>query len=335
MMTPITDTFQRPLRDLRISVTDRCNFRCVYCMPKEVFGTNYPFLKKEEQLTLEEWSRLVRVFASIGVQKVRITGGEPLLWSDLPSLISRIRHDTEIRDISLTTNGVFLPKMVKQLKNAGLNRVNISLDALDPNTFLKMNGGILNVHHVLDGIESAKDADLIVKVNMVVLKGVNEHEILPMASYFKDRGITLRFIEFMDVGNTNDWTEGKVMSTTDIFKTIHQSMPLKPLEASYFGEVAKRYQYVDSTAEVGFISSITNPFCTSCTRARISSDGQLYTCLFASKGVNMKEWLRSGISDEELSSRIKAVWEKRADQYSNERNRIDKKAKIEMSYIGG
>lgn len=336
-MARITDALSRPLHDLRISVTDRCNFRCTYCMPKEVFGDDYPFLPKSELLTFEEITRVARIFAHLGVRKLRITGGEPLLRKDLPILIQQLAVIPEINDIGMTTNAVLLSKYAEQLYDAGLRRLNISLDALDEDVFGKMNGRGVAPHIVLEQIDRAKELGFQLKVNMVVQKGVNDEEIIPMATYFKERGITLRFIEFMDVGNDNKWSFAKVVSKRDIYSQLAQHFKLEPLEANYFGEVAQRYRYKDNGAEVGFITSVSESFCSTCTRARLSSDGKLYTCLFATDGYDIRSLLRSHKSDEQILDYVSSVWTKRTDRYSDERTEAtaSAKRKINMSYIGG
>ena len=333
----VKDRLQRPIRDVRISVTDRCNFRCIYCMPSEIFDDDFPFLKQNELLSFEEMYRLISIFAKLGAEKVRITGGEPLLRKNLHEFIQMIHQIGGIKDIALTTNGVYLVREAKKLKEAGLHRVNVSLDALDEEIFRKMNGRGVPVAAVLKGIDAALDAGLAVKVNMVVKKGINDGQILPMAVFFKEKGIPLRFIEFMDVGNTNGWNYEHVVSKKEIYETIHREMPLEAVEPSYYGEVAKRYRYVGTNIEIGFIASVTESFCTSCTRARISADGKLYTCLFASKGFDLRRLLREGVSDGGIEETIKHIWESRSDRYSDERVQMSGKPrkKIEMSYIGG
>ncbi|WP_128893997.1 GTP 3',8-cyclase MoaA [Longirhabdus pacifica] len=333
----IVDKKNRPLQDLRISVTDRCNFRCPYCMPIEQFGMDYPFLEKDNILSFEELSRLTRIFAALGVNKIRITGGEPLLRKQLPMWIKEISQIEGIEDIALTTNASLLTKYVGQLKEANVNRLNISLDSLDSERFKKMNGVGFDVQSVLQAIDHASAAGFPIKINMVVKKGMNEQDILPMASYFKQKGHTLRFIEFMDVGNHNDWKLEHVLSSKQIVEMISGEMPLEPLEANYFGEVAKRYRYTDGSAEIGFISSVTNTFCDSCTRARISAEGYLYTCLFATSGHDLRSPLRDGASDEELMKCIKNIWNGRKDEYSALRSQQTNNSnkKIEMSHIGG
>jgi GTP 3',8-cyclase len=333
----IYDQLQRPLRDLRISVTDRCNFRCTYCMPAEIFDQDYAFMPREQLLTFEEIERLAKVFAKMGVKKIRLTGGEPLLRKDLPVLIRKLIDIDGIEDIGLTTNGVYLVKHAANLKAAGLQRVNVSLDALDEELFKKINGRGVSTKAVLKGIEAAREAGLGVKVNMVVKKGMNDQEIIPMITYFKDRDIPLRFIEFMDVGSTNGWNFDQVISKKEIYEMIHAVYPLEPVEPTYFGEVAKRYRYAGTNTEVGFITSVSESFCSSCTRARISAEGKLYTCLFATKGFDLRAVVRSGASDEEIVKTVTEVWNHRKDRYSDERTEETAKnrERIEMSYIGG
>ena len=336
-MEAIVDKFGRPIRDLRISVTDRCNFRCTYCMPKEIFGDNYAFLPKDALLTFEEISLLANIFANLGVKKLRLTGGEPLLRSELPDLVRKLTEIEGIDDIGLTTNGVLLGRYAKELYEAGLRRLNISLDAIDPFVFGEMNGRGTNPQIVLKNIELAKEMGFQMKVNMVVQKGVNEQEILPMAMHFKERGITLRFIEFMDVGNDNAWSFDKVVSKKEIYELLRSEFDLEPVDPDYFGEVAQRYRYKDNGVEVGFITSVSESFCSSCTRARLSSDGKLYTCLFASSGFDLRELIRSGKSEERIMEAVTSVWAQRTDRYSDERTEQTAKnrKKINMSYIGG
>ncbi|MEJ9113109.1 GTP 3',8-cyclase MoaA [Bacillus paramobilis] len=337
MQEMVTDFFGRPLQDLRISVIDRCNFRCTYCMPAEVFGPDYAFLKDEFLLTFDEIERLAKLFVSIGVRKIRLTGGEPLLRKDLTKLIARLVKIEGLVDIGLTTNAIHLTKQAKALKEAGLHRVNVSLDAIDDDVFKGINGRNINTKPVIKGIMAAKEAGLDVKVNMVVKKGMNDHQVLPMAAYFKEQGITLRFIEFMDVGSTNGWNFDQVVTKRELIEMIHSVYPLESAEANYFGEVAKRYRYVGTNVEVGFITSVSESFCSSCTRARISADGKFYTCLFATEGLDIRELLRGNLSDDELVSVIQDVWMNRKDRYSDERTEESAKnrPKIEMSYIGG
>ncbi|HWO96246.1 MAG TPA: GTP 3',8-cyclase MoaA [Bacillus sp. (in: firmicutes)] len=331
------DQLQRPLRDLRISVTDRCNFRCTYCMPAEIFGQDYAFMPREQLLTFEEIERLATIFANLGVKKIRLTGGEPLMRKDLPLLIEKLVAIEGIEDIGLTTNGVYLVKHSAALKAAGLQRVNVSLDALDDELFKKINGRGVSTKAVLNGIDAARKAGLEVKVNMVVKKGMNDHEIIPMVSYFKEKGITLRFIEFMDVGSTNGWNFEQVVSKKEIYEKINAVYPLEPVDPNYFGEVAKLYRYKGTNAEVGFITSVSESFCSSCTRARISAEGKLYTCLFATKGFDLKTLVRSKATDEDITKRVTEIWNNRKDRYSDERTEETAKnrKRIEMSYIGG
>ncbi|MCM3002453.1 GTP 3',8-cyclase MoaA [Priestia koreensis] len=333
----VRDAYNRSLHDLRISVIDQCNFRCSYCMPAEIFGKDYAFLKGEQLLTFDEIVRVATLFADMGVRKIRLTGGEPLLRKQLDELIRRLTKVDGIEDIALTTNGIFLPKYAEKLKEAGLSRVNISLDAIDEEMFKKMNGRGVGIHPVLKGIEAAEKAGLQIKMNMVVQKGVNDHQVLPMARFFKEKGITLRFIEFMDVGATNGWSMKDVLTKQEMLEMIGAEMPVKAVDPHYVGEVAKRYVYEDGSAEIGFISSISDAFCSDCSRARISADGQLYTCLFATKGHDVRSLLRDGHTDEELSEHLGMLWNKRDDRYSEERNpdKVSERSKIEMSYIGG
>ncbi|OIU68737.1 GTP 3',8-cyclase MoaA [Rossellomorea aquimaris] len=335
-MKNVLDTRRRPLRDLRISVTDRCNFRCSYCMPKEIFGADYPFMKQDEILSFEEIVRLAELFAEYGVEKIRLTGGEPLLRRDLPVLVKRLSAIDGIKYVTLTTNGVFLAKYAKALKEAGLCRVNVSLDSLDDEVFKKINNMNTSVSAVLKGIFSAIDTGLEVKVNMVVKKGLNDQEVLSMVRFFKEENITLRFIEYMDVGCTNGWNFKDVVSKKQLFDMIQEQYQLEPVKQDFFGEVAKRYRHKGTDTEIGFISSVTETFCGSCTRARLSTDGKLYTCLFASEGFDLRDMLRSGASDGELAAAIQSIWEKRDDRYSEVRTEESRKnRKIEMSYIGG
>ncbi|WP_339217789.1 GTP 3',8-cyclase MoaA [Ornithinibacillus sp. FSL M8-0202] len=337
MRMNITDKFGRPIQDLRISVTDRCNFRCTYCMPKEIFGKNYPFLPKSHLLTFEEIERLAKTFVKLGVKKIRITGGEPLLRRDLSNLIARLSAIEGLQDIGLTTNATLLEKMAVSLKAAGLKRVNVSLDALDNDVFQLINESGVSTNRVIQGMEKALQVGLDVKVNMVVKKGMNDQEIIPMAKFFKNKGISLRFIEFMDVGSTNGWDFSKVVTKREIYDQLTEHFDLEPVDPAYVGEVAKRYRYVGSNVEVGFITSVSESFCSTCTRARIAADGKVYTCLFAASGFDLKELIRSGATDEELEKQIIVIWQNRTDRYSDERTEESSrnKEKIEMSYIGG
>lgn len=333
----ITDTLQRPLRDLRISVTDRCNFRCTYCMPKEIFGDDYAFMPKSELLSFEEITRIARLFAAFGVKKIRLTGGEPLLRRDLPDLIRMLNDIEGVEDIGLTTNALLLKQHGQALYDAGLRRLNVSLDALSADTFGKMNGRGIGPERILDNITWAKSIGFHVKVNMVVQKGVNDHEVVPMAAYFKKQGITLRFIEFMDVGTDNGWSFKQVVTKKDMLTLLQETEQLEPVGADYFGEVAGRYRYKDADAEIGFITSVSESFCSTCTRARLSSEGKFYTCLFATEGFDLRSMLRNGATDEEMAGAVQAFWEKRRDRYSDERTEQTAKSrkKIGMSYIGG
>lgn len=333
----ISDKLNRPLRDLRISVTDRCNFRCTYCMPKEVFGDDYTFLPKNELLSFEEMTRLATIFVKFGVKKIRLTGGEPLLRKELPTFIGMLTKIDGLEDIALTTNGLLLKKQGEALYHAGLRRLNISLDALSKETFGKMNGRGIDPTSILENIEYAKNLGFNVKVNMVVQKGVNEQEILPMTAYFKEKVITLRFIEFMDVGNDNGWSFRQVVTKKEILSMLETHYKLTPVNADYFGEVAGRFRYHDSESEIGFITSVSESFCSTCTRARLSSDGKFYTCLFASTGYDIRKLLRENATNEELAIAIEQVWENRSDRYSDERTEqtARNRKKIGMSYIGG
>ncbi|SDI31829.1 cyclic pyranopterin monophosphate synthase subunit MoaA [Alteribacillus persepolensis] len=333
----IKDQYNRPLRDLRISVIDQCNFRCSYCMPKEIFGDDYPFMAESELLSFTEIVSLAAQCTKLGIEKVRITGGEPLMRRNIPQLVQKLSALNGIRDIGMTTNGVFLVKYAQALKEAGLMRVNVSLDALSQDIFQEMTGRTIKVGVVLRGIDAAIHAGLEVKVNMVVKKGVNDGEIKPLAEYCKKKGITLRFIEFMDVGQTNGWNFSKVVTKKEIYEKLQEIAPLVPVEKAYFGEVASRYRYDGTKTEVGFISSISETFCSSCTRARISADGKLFTCLFAERGYDLRELLRSNVSMEDIGQRIEDIWNKRTDRYSEDRTEETAKnrRKIEMSYIGG
>jgi len=331
-----TDTLGRPLHDLRISVTDRCNFRCVYCMPKEIYGKGYQFLPKEQLLTFEEIGRLVRIFASLGVGKIRLTGGEPLMRRGLEHLVADLATIPDL-DLTLTTNGSLLAQQASALKAAGLTRVTVSLDSLDDAVFKCMNDVEFPVARVLEGIDAAKAAGLApVKVNMVVRRGLNEDSIVPMARYFRERGDILRFIEYMDVGHTNGWKLDDVVPAREIVRRIDAELPLEPADPNYRGEVAERWRYRDGSGEIGVIASVTQPFCADCTRARLSAEGGLYTCLFATAGHDLRALLRGGATDEELRDAIDAVWHARADRYSDLRTAETAGLhKIEMSFIGG
>jgi GTP 3',8-cyclase len=338
MKSVTLDKLHRPLRDLRISVTDRCNFRCRYCMPEEIFGPDYSFLSNDKILSFDEIERITRIFVSLGVRKLRITGGEPLLRKNLPELIERLNKIGGVEDISLTTNGSLLKKFAADLYKAGLSRVTVSLDSLEEERFAYLNGNRSKVKTVLGGIQAAAEVGMKIKINMVVQKGKNEQDIIQMAQYFKENKHILRFIEYMDVGNFNGWKLDEVISKQEILETIHKVMPLEQIEANYPGEVATRYRYIDNDEEIGIISSVTDSFCSSCTRARISAEGKLYTCLFASKGKDLRELLRSGQTDEGITDVIRDIWNNRSNRYSDERLRNTNKKtlpKIEMSHIGG
>jgi GTP 3',8-cyclase len=335
-MERLVDTLGRPVRDLRISVTDRCNFRCVYCMPKEVFGRDYAFLARTDLLTFEEIARLAGVFAGLGVEKLRITGGEPLVRRDVETLVELLAGIDGL-DLTLTTNGALLAGKVARLKEAGLNRITVSLDSLDDDVFRAMNDVDFPVARVLAGVDAALAAGLDpVKVNVVVKRGLNEDGILPMARHFRGTGVVLRFIEFMDVGHTNGWRLDDVVPAAEIVAQIDAELPLEPVEPAYRGEVAARWRYRDGSGEIGVISSVTQPFCGDCTRARLSADGKVYTCLFAVKGHDLRALLRGGASDDELAAALSAVWRARGDRYSELRSAATPDPeRVEMSYIGG
>ena len=331
------DTRDRPLHDLRISVTDRCNFRCVYCMPRAVFGRDHAFLPRAELLTFEEIVRLVRIFTGLGVEKVRLTGGEPLVRRDLPSLVAMLAANPAVRDLTLTTNGVLLPERASELKGAGLHRVTVSLDADDDPTFMRMNDAGVPVTRVLAGIEAAEAAGLgPIKLNLVVKRGWNEHAVLPMARRFRETGRILRFIEYMDVGHSNGWRLDEVVSADEILAMVAAEFPLEPMPATNRGEVAERYRYADGAGEIGVIASVSRPFCGDCNRARLSVDGQLYTCLFATAGHDLRTLLRDGTSDADLRAALWQIWTARDDRYSEIRSADTvSMPKVEMSYIGG
>ncbi len=333
----LTDAFDRPLRDLRISVTDRCNFRCTYCMPKEVFGPQYQFLQREELLTYEEIARLARIFVAQGIEKIRLTGGEPLVRRDLDQLIAQLAAIPGLRDLTLTTNGSLLRAQAKKLKAAGLQRITVSLDSFDDDVFRKMNDVGVPVAQVLDGIEAAAEAGLSpIKVNAVVQRGVNDHTIVDLARHFKGTGHIVRFIEYMDVGATNGWRMDEVVPAREIVERINAVFPIEPAQENYRGEVAKRWRYKDGTGEIGVITSITEPFCGDCTRARLSPEGELYTCLFGTRGHDFRSLLRGGKSDEEIAAFLASVWRVRDDRYSEIRSEDTiGLRKVEMSHIGG
>jgi len=332
----LLDTLYRPLRDLRISVTDRCNFRCVYCMPKEIFGADYQFLARAEVLSFEEITRLARLFVAHGVQKIRLTGGEPLVRRDLHKLVAMLAEIPDL-DLTLTTNGALLPQQAQALKDAGLKRVTVSLDSLDEAVFRAMNDVDFPVSKVLEGMEAAEHAGLWpIKVNAVVKRGTNEASILPMARFFREKGYILRFIEYMDVGHTNGWRMDEVVSAKEIVETINAELPLESADPNYVGEVAERWRYRDGSGEIGVIASVTQPFCGACNRARLSAEGKLYTCLFAVTGFDFRQLIRVGASDADLSAALAKVWRARDDRYSELRSEATVPLpKVEMSHIGG
>ncbi len=332
------DTLGRPMRDLRISVMDRCNFRCPYCMPKETFHDGYRFLKSAERLSFDEIVRLARLSVPFGVRKLRITGGEPLLRPNLSDLVGDLTSIPGIDDVALTTNGVLLAKYASELKAAGLSRVTVSLDSLDPAVFAKMSGGFGGVDEVLDGIEHARRAGLApIKVNAVIQRGVNDHTVVPLVGHFRGTGVIVRFIEYMDVGNRNHWQAGLVVPSSELAAAIGARWPLRPQSPNYRGEVAERYVFEDGSGEVGFVSSVSQPFCGDCSRARLSSDGSLFTCLFANEGADLRGPLRAGASDAEMTELMHAIWTRRADRYSELRAELRRRggSKVEMYFIGG
>ena len=338
----LTDKFGRRVRDLRISVTDRCNFRCPYCMPAEVYGEKYEFLPRPHILSFEEIERLTRLFVRIGVSKVRITGGEPLVRANLPDLVSKLCVIDGINDVALTTNGYLLENNAQQLKDAGLNRLTVSLDSIDPDVFKEMSGRPQGPTNTLAGIKTAASLGFKqIKINVVVQRGVNEHTLVDTARYFKGTGAIVRFIEFMDVGTKNGWELSQVFTSDEVIHTVNAEFPLEPIEPNYKGEVASRYRYVDGSGEIGVISSVSKPFCGDCTRARLSTDGKLITCLFASGGTDLKTPMRSGATDAELAAIINKVWTGRNDRYSELRSNDTEfendsdDSKVEMYYIGG
>jgi len=334
------DTFARPMRDLRISVMDRCNFRCPYCMPRETYHERYRFLGSHERLSFDEIVRLARLFVQLGARKLRLTGGEPLLRTNLPDLIGDLTDIPGVEDVALTTNGVLLARYATELKAAGLQRVTVSLDSLDPEVFARMSGGFAGVEDVLEGIEHARRSELApIKINAVVQRNVNDHTVIDLVERFRGTGVIVRFIEYMDVGNRNHWSEGLVVPSKELVARIGARWPLEPLEPGYRGEVARRYAFTDGQGEVGFISSVSQPFCGDCTRSRLSSDGVLYTCLFATHGTSLRDALRGGASDDQLLELIRGVWLARSDRYSEQRaslrRSLSDERKVEMFYIGG
>lgn len=340
MKALIQDKLGRPIRDLRISVTDRCNFRCDYCMPKEIFGDDYTFLPKNELLTFEELTRISKIYAQLGVKKIRITGGEPLLRRNLYKLVEQLNLIDGIEDIGLTTNGLLLKKHGKNLYQAGLRRINVSLDAIEDNVFQEINNRNIKASTILEQIDYAISIGFEVKVNVVIQKGVNDNQIIPMIDYFKNKNIEVRFIEFMDVGNDNGWNFNKVVTKEEMLNMIEQHFEISPVTPKYYGEVAKYFQHKDNDAQFGLITSVSESFCSTCTRARLSSDGKFYGCLFASsEGFDVKALIRSGATDDDLKAQFKRLWSIRNDQYSDNRTmqtiENNKKKKINMNYIGG
>jgi GTP 3',8-cyclase len=338
-MIDIRDQLSRPLRDLRISVTDRCNFRCTYCMPAEIFGPGHAFLKDPQLMSFAELARILRAFVSLGVEKIRLTGGEPLLRADVPELIRFIKTELRVPDVALTTNGWLLEKYAPALRAAGLDRLNVSLDSLDPEIFGRMNGQGFSPDRVIRGIDAARRAGFPVKLNMVVQRSVNDREITSLAQWSRERGLTLRFIEYMDAGNHNGWQRDEVVPAKEIVDTLNSRWPIEPLVPAYRGEVAARYRYIDGGGEIGLINAVTEPFCRDCNRARLSADGRLHTCLFTALGHDVLGTLRSGATDETLQKRIASIWGARTDRYSDERAerlvRGELPPKAEMSYLGG
>lgn len=338
MERPLRDTLHRPVHDLRVSVTDRCNLRCTYCMPADVFHEDFQFQPREALLSFEEITRFVTVAADFGVEKIRITGGEPLLRRDLDQLVRMVAAIPGVKDIALTTNGLLLPRVARQLRDAGLHRITVSLDSLDPVVLKHISGRGIHPDQVLEGIAAAQEAGFErIKVNTVVQRGVNDAGILDLARHFRGTGVTLRFIEFMDVGTMNRWKLDEVVSAQEIVGQIHALYPLEPLEAAYPGEVANRHRYTDGQGEIGVIASVTQPFCGDCSRLRLTCDGQVFTCLFAARGLDIKACLRDSADDARLRERIETLWTSRADRYSEERATATDghREKVEMYHIGG
>ena len=337
----VFDTLKRPLRDLRISVTDRCNFRCTYCMPAEIYGERYQFLPKKELLTFEEITRVAKIMVGMGVEKIRLTGGEPLVRSDLEKLITMLSNISGISDLTMTTNAYLLPQKAQALKDAGLNRITVSLDTLDDEIFRKMNGRSFGIDKVIEGIDAAREVGFDpIKVNSVVQRNVNEHTLIELADYCRKNNIILRFIEYMDVGNRNGWLMDQVVPSSEIISLLDSEFHLEPLEPNYTGEVARRFRYQDGSGEIGVISSVTAPFCGNCTRMRLSPEGTLYTCLFGSDGKDLRKPMREGLDDQAIKSLIERTWKSRKDRYSDERTSLtefDRKTrrKVEMYHIGG
>ena len=337
----VLDKFKRPLRDLRISVTDRCNFRCTYCMPAEIFGESYQFLSRKDLLSFEEIARLTRILVGLGVSKVRLTGGEPLVRNEIDKLVGMLSAIDGVEDLTMTTNAYLLARKAVDLRAAGLHRITVSLDSLDEEVFKKMNGRGFGTARVLEGIEAAADAGFRpIKVNSVVQRGVNDHTIVELARYLKERGHIARFIEYMDVGNLNGWKLDEVVTSEEIVSLIDAEMPLEPADANYVGEVASRFRFKDGSGEIGVISSVTKPFCGDCSRLRLSPEGELFTCLFGVDGTDLRAPLRDGATDDELTDLIRGIWTRRVDRYSEDRSSLTEelrqgRKKVEMYHIGG
>ena len=336
-MVPILDKFRRPLRDLRVSVTDRCNFRCPYCMPAEIYGERYQFLPRNDLLTFEEITRIVNITVGLGVKKVRITGGEPLVRQEVEKLVSMISRINGVEDLAMTTNAYLLSGMAQTLKDAGLHRITVSMDSVDDDVFQRMNGRGFGTAKVMNGIDSAKRAGFNpIKINAVVQKGINDHTLVDLAKWCRDNGHIPRFIEYMDVGTLNEWKLDEVIPASEIVRIIGEELPVEQLDPAYVGEVARRYRYLDDKGEFGVISSVTQPFCGDCTRLRLSPEGRIVTCLFAETGTDLREPMRNGATDEQVSDIIQGTWRVREDRYSEERTTMNEpRSKVEMYHIGG
>lgn len=334
---PILDKFRRPLRDLRVSVTDRCNFRCPYCMPAEIYGERYQFLPRNDLLTFEEITRIVNITVGMGVKKVRITGGEPLVRQDVEKLVSMISRINGVEDLAMTTNAYLLSGMAQTLKDAGLHRITVSMDSVDDDVFQRMNGRGFSTAKVMNGIDSAKRAGFNpIKINAVVQKGINDHTLVDLAKWCRDNGHIPRFIEYMDVGTLNEWKLDEVLPAGEIVRIIGEKLPVEKLDPAYVGEVARRYRYLDDKGEFGVISSVTEPFCGDCTRLRLSPEGRIVTCLFAETGIDLREPMRNGATDEQVLDIIQGTWRVREDRYSEERTTMNEgRRKVEMYHIGG
>ena len=334
---PILDKFRRPLRDLRVSVTDRCNFRCPYCMPAEIYGERYQFLPRNDLLTFEEITRIVNITVGLGVKKIRITGGEPLVRQDVEKLVSMISRINGVEDLAMTTNAYLLSGMAQTLKDAGLHRITVSMDSVDDDVFQRMNGRGFGTAKVMNGIDSAKRAGFNpIKINAVVQKGINDHTLVDLAKWCRDNGHIPRFIEYMDVGTLNEWKLDEVLPASEIVRIIGEELPVEQLDPAYVGEVARRYRYLDDKGEFGVISSVTQPFCGDCTRLRLSPEGRIVTCLFAETGTDLREPMRNGATDEQVSDIIQGTWRVREDRYSEERTTMNEpRSKVEMYHIGG